>query len=74
VQIQTKGDRNERVATVNMTKDQLKAAPQFKTIERQRAETDAERARQQQGTTAGSGATMPPTTTPPTTTPPARNQ
>lgn len=72
VQIQTRGERNERVAMVNMTKDQLKEAPEFKTLDRQRAEADAERARQQQGATAGAGAR--PGTTPPSTVPPTKTQ
>jgi len=72
VQIVTRGERNERVATVNMTKEQLKAAPEFKTLARQRAETDDDRARQQQGATAGAGAR--PSTVPPTTVPPTKTQ
>jgi stress response protein YsnF len=63
---------NERVATVSMTKDQLKAAPEFKTLDRQQAEAEQERARQNQGTAAGSGAR--PTGSGATTPPPARNQ
>jgi hypothetical protein len=54
VKISTKGD--EQVATVSMTKDQLKAAPEFKTLEQQKAEADQERAKASQGTAAGSGA------------------
>ena len=63
---------NERVATVSMTKEQLKAAPEFKTLDRQQAEAEQERARQSQGTAAGTGAR--PTGSGATTTPPARNQ
>jgi hypothetical protein len=65
VKISTKGD--EQVATVSMTKDQLKAAPEFKTLEQQKAEADQERAKASQGTAAGSGAR-------PTTPPPAKAQ
>lgn len=71
VQIAASGDRNARVATVSMTKDQLKAAPEFKTLDQQQAEAEQNRARQSQGTAAGSGARP---TGSGATTPPARNQ
>lgn len=72
VQIAAAGDRNARVATVSMTKEQLKAAPEFKTLERQQAEAEQERAKQSQGTAAGSGAR--PTGSGATGAPPARSQ
>ncbi len=72
VQIAASGDKNARVATVSMTKDQLKAAPEFKTLDRQQAEAEQNRARQSQGTAAGSGAR--PTGSGAATTPPAKNQ
>lgn len=72
VQFAAAGDKGARVATVSMTKEQLKAAPEFKTLDQQRAEADQERARQSQGTAAGSGAR--PTAPGTATTPPAKAQ
>lgn len=70
VKIEKQPDQNEQVAIVSMTKEQLKAAPEFKTLERQQAEAEQERARQSQGTAAGTGARPPGggATTPPTKT------
>ena len=67
VQFAQKGDKNERVATVSMTKDQLKAAPEFKTLDQQQAEAEQERAKASQGTAAGTGARPTGTGTPPAT-------
>jgi hypothetical protein len=67
VKFSTKGD--EQVAMVSMTKDQLKAAPEFKTLDQQKAEAEQDRARANQGTAAGAGARPmgPGATTPPPT-------
>lgn len=66
-QIRVQTQENKPVMMVQLSKEELQQAPEFKTLAEQRADADAERARTQPGTAAGTstrpmggGATTPP--------------